>query len=230
MNGKTYYLYDEFDLLRCVIPPLASVTLAAASKVSFQSSEDDFKELCYYYEYDQRQRMVKKNLPGTVGSYVMVYDNLDRLIQTTDPKGNVISISYDLLSRPILTKDEGSSKWLTKTHYDTYTKNGINYATLFPYVNTYSYNREVEFKGKVTVSVTRVLIPATGIRDSLRSVNYYDKYGRIIQTISENHKGGINRISYKYKYKNKDLIEEIKNRTWDKWDNHYPDNSRKFYL
>ncbi len=87
INGKTYYIYDDFDLLRCVMPPLASVTLAASSKTSFLSSEEDFKELCYYYEYDGRGRMIKKNLPGTIGSYVMTYDNLDRSIRTTDPTG-----------------------------------------------------------------------------------------------------------------------------------------------
>ena len=78
------------------------------------------------------------------------------------------------------------------------------------YARNVAGHQESEFKGKVTVNLTRVLGPLTGMRDSLGSVNYYDKYGRIIQTISENHKGGINRISFKYKYKNNDLIEESK--------------------
>ncbi len=101
---------------------------------------------------------------------------------------------------------------------------------LFPYVNQYSYTKESEFKGMVTVTITRVLNPATGMRDSLRSVNYYDKYGRIIQTTSENHKGGINRISFKYKYKNKDLIEESKTEHGIERDKYNPDYYRDFHL
>lgn len=96
LGGRTYYVYDDFELLRCVIPPLASQTLAASSKTSFSSGEADFQELCYYYEYDHRQRMIKKKLPGTVGVYEMTYDNLDRLIETKDPNGKIISTIYDI--------------------------------------------------------------------------------------------------------------------------------------
>jgi len=208
LRGRTYYVYDDFELLRCVIPPLASQTLAASSKTSFSSGEADFQELCYYYEYDHRQRMIKKKLPGTVGVYEMTYDNLDRLIETKDPNGKIISTIYDIFSRPVETKDKSTGIFLTKTHYDSYTKNGIDYAALFQYTNVYGYSRETEVKGKVTATVTRVLDKLSGMRDSLRSVTYYDKYGRVIQTISENHKGGIDRISLKYKYKNSDLVEQ----------------------
>jgi len=59
MGGKTYYIYDDFELLRCVIPPLGYATLAYGAS-SFNTSTTDFKELCYYYEYDARKNMIKK--------------------------------------------------------------------------------------------------------------------------------------------------------------------------
>lgn len=43
---KTYYVYDDFGLLRCVIPPMAS-------------DVDD--EYCYYYKYDDRHRLIEKS-------------------------------------------------------------------------------------------------------------------------------------------------------------------------
>ncbi|MBN1416838.1 MAG: RHS repeat protein, partial [Bacteroidales bacterium] len=214
-GGKTYYIYDNFELLRCVIPPLASPTLAASSKISFTSNDADFKELCYYYEYDHRNRMIKKKLAGTNGIYTMTYDDLDRLTETTDPNGNKTYIDYDDFSRPVETGIYiGSTKsWLTKTYYDKY-DHDIDYAapgSSFKFVLAYTgIVADLNVKGKATVVKTKVIDPAAGMKTELISVTYYDKYGKIIQTVSDNHKNGIDRISFKHKYKNSDLVEEKK--------------------
>jgi RHS repeat-associated protein len=212
MNGITYYVYDDFDLLRCVIPPLA--TTIDDNNSFTPSSNNDFMELCYYYEYDHRNRMIKKKLPGTVGVNVMTYDNLDRLSETTDPNGKKIYTTYDNFSRPIETgeNNSGTLTWLTKTFYDSYSVNGTNYnssTSKWKYDNTiYSVNtQETAVKGKTTVTIAKIL-NKLGTIESLTSVTYYDKYGRVIQTVSENQKGGIDRISIRYIYKNTDLVEE----------------------
>jgi len=41
------------------------------------------KELCFRYEYDQRQRMIAKKVPGA-GWVYMVYDLRDRLAFSQD--------------------------------------------------------------------------------------------------------------------------------------------------
>jgi len=91
---KTYYIYDDFGLLRTVVPPLAD------------SPTDS--SLCYYYTYDGRKRMISKKIPGADIVY-MVYDNRDRLVLTQD--GNMRAESankymftkYDCFNRPVMT-------------------------------------------------------------------------------------------------------------------------------
>ena len=51
-NVQTCYIYDEKGLLKFVLPPLATAKLIADPK------------LIYKYEYDERNRMIQKQLPG----------------------------------------------------------------------------------------------------------------------------------------------------------------------
>jgi hypothetical protein len=100
---NTYYVYDDFGLLRYVIPPKAS----AAITVSTLSQTDDVvKKLCYYYQYDSRNRMIVKQLPGVDPVY-MVYDSRDRLVLTQDGRQRVPKnwtfTKYDCFNRPIIT-------------------------------------------------------------------------------------------------------------------------------
>lgn len=68
---QTRYVYDDKGLLRFVLPPLA---------VAKNSADPD---LIYRYEYDNRNRMIRKKLPGAEVSE-MVYDQLDRLVLSRD--------------------------------------------------------------------------------------------------------------------------------------------------
>ncbi|SDQ64609.1 RHS repeat-associated core domain-containing protein [Chryseobacterium soldanellicola] len=73
-NADTYYVYNEYDQLAFVIPPLA----ATASNVN-----SVLDTLCYAYKYDDRNRMVAKKLPGKSWEYV-VYDKQDRIVLSQD--------------------------------------------------------------------------------------------------------------------------------------------------
>ncbi|MBN1181208.1 MAG: RHS repeat protein, partial [Bacteroidales bacterium] len=212
LGGKTYYVYDELELLRCVLPPLASSLVSATS---FTITSTTFKELGYYYEYDARHRMIIKQIPGNNGSYTMVYDNLDRLIETTDPKATRSYVDYDLFSRPVETGiyEANIKTWKVKTIYDTYVSR-TDYSIGYPYQNVYYSSRETAVKGKTTVTITKVINPASGMKTELVTITYYDKYGRIIQVQSDNHLGGRDIISHYYKYKNSDLIEKTKHQHW----------------
>ncbi|KAA2239229.1 RHS repeat-associated core domain-containing protein [Chitinophaga agrisoli] len=98
----TYYVYDDLGNLRFVIPPKA-VGLISASWVISQSIAD---ELCFQYQYDGRNRMILKKVPGAA-TVEMVYDVRDRPVFSRD--GNLKNASkwmatfYDGLNRPTMT-------------------------------------------------------------------------------------------------------------------------------
>lgn len=101
---STYYVYDDFGLLRYVLPPKAD------GDGGLPTSTEQ-ADLCYKYIYDKRQRLIEKKLPGAESIY-MVYDKRDRVVATQDGNmRNGIGISddewlitkYDHLNRPVLT-------------------------------------------------------------------------------------------------------------------------------
>ncbi|PSL34555.1 DUF6443 domain-containing protein [Chitinophaga ginsengisoli] len=100
----TYYVYDDLGSLRFVIPPLA----VDAIKGSWTISTAIADELCFQYQYDGRQRLVVKKVPGA-GRVFMVYDVRDRLVFTQDSVQRTKSpmewlvTFYDDLNRPTMT-------------------------------------------------------------------------------------------------------------------------------
>ncbi|WP_315095014.1 DUF6443 domain-containing protein [Chryseobacterium timonianum] len=97
-NADTYYVYNEYDQLAWVIPPLLS------QKQTW--GWDDQQNLAYEYRYDGRNRLVEKKLPGKGWEY-MVYDKQDRLVLTQDAnlrsQDKWLFTKYDQFSRPIYT-------------------------------------------------------------------------------------------------------------------------------
>ncbi len=77
----TYYVYDDLDQLRVIIPPRAVKYLQTTGYVF--SSNDVYQELCFWYEYDERGRNSIKHSPAA-GTVQMVYDNKDRLVLSQD--------------------------------------------------------------------------------------------------------------------------------------------------
>ncbi|SFT88723.1 RHS repeat-associated core domain-containing protein, partial [Chryseobacterium formosense] len=89
------YVYNEYNQLAFVIPPLASIA---------SLDETTLNNLCYQYRYDGRNRLVEKKLPGKGWEY-MVYDRQDRLVLTQDAnlreQGKWLFTKYDQFSRSI---------------------------------------------------------------------------------------------------------------------------------
>lgn len=111
LNLKTYYVYDDFGLLRYVLPP--KLVAAIGSSDVNTISDDIFNSLAYYYEYDARKRMTMKQIPGA-GKLYMVYDKRDRLVATQDANmrkntetdytdDDWLITKYDVLNRPVMT-------------------------------------------------------------------------------------------------------------------------------
>lgn len=141
----TYYIYDDLNNLRCVIQPESVKILTGNGWVL---TTELLAEQCFRYEYDQRNRMIMKKVPGA-GEVNMVYDQRDRLVMTQDANmrtGTVkwLVTKYDLLNRPAETglwNNNGNTfsqhlsaaynsssypttitgyEMLSRTHYDDY--------------------------------------------------------------------------------------------------------------
>jgi len=261
---STYYVYDDFGLLRYVIPPKAINNIV--SNQGFHGNMDDntiIQQLCYYYQYDHKKRMTHKKLPGADMVY-MVYNKRDQLILMQDGELRLnhhwLFTKYDVLNRLIITglHDFGSAisqnsmqgyvNQASSYYYETFETNtgysnnaypqldGQNIVYTISYFDNYDalelsennsdiYNfkiDEIEFdyldnnansekvKGLPTVSITNVLTyEGERIADELLlSVTYYDKYGRAIQTIRDNHIGGYDIISMKLNFTD-DIVKSI---------------------
>lgn len=101
---STYYVYDDYNLLRLVIQPKAVRILA--EETNWQLDQTMIDELCFRYEYDDKNRMIEKKVPGAASVY-MVYDRWDNLVLTQDGNqrinSNWVYIKYDYYNRPVYT-------------------------------------------------------------------------------------------------------------------------------
>ena len=103
-NADTYYVYNDYDQLAYVIPPLAAEAVKNLTAGVFPDLT--LNNLCYQYKYDGRNRLVEKKLPGKDWEY-MVYDKADRLIMTRDAnlgqQGKWLITKYDQFGRVAYT-------------------------------------------------------------------------------------------------------------------------------
>lgn len=106
-DGKefnTYYVYDIYGNLACVLPPRL-MELANNSTV-ISSYTPLLSELAYQYRYDNKNRLIEKKLPGKAWEY-MVYDKQNRLVGVQDEnmrKENYwVFTKYDKFGRVAIT-------------------------------------------------------------------------------------------------------------------------------
>lgn len=162
--AETYYVYDNFGSLICVIPP-EGTKLITKSTSNYFGMADNIKNTFmstwgFQYAYDARRRLVMKRVPGGKVER-MVYDNLDRLAMTQDavqkPLNQWTFTKYDVYDRPILTgiythatnEEQWNMKTLVSDGFETY--NG-----------TTTYN-----------GYTNTIFPTSG---TILNVNYFDDY------------------------------------------------------
>jgi RHS repeat-associated protein len=102
---STYYIYDDFSLLRWVIQP-KGVDWLLANSWNLSSNTTLQNEMCFRYEYDAKGRMIIKKVPGA-GEVYMIYDARDRLVFTQDVNmrgtNKWLATLYDGLNRPVTT-------------------------------------------------------------------------------------------------------------------------------
>ena len=149
-NLDTYYVYDELDQLRFVLPP------------AYQDNKN--KALyCYEYRYDARGRVTTKILPGA--EYIEYWhDKADRVICMQDGEmrkaGKYRFTIYDQFGRVAI---QGVC-----TNYQYKNNHNANPAV----TATYTSNSAGFLNVGYTVSNGTTLFPGA----TLEAVNYYDKY------------------------------------------------------
>lgn len=81
---STYYVYDDYGNLRYVLPPAAIEEISNANDDWGKIDTEAFqKKWMFCYEYDGRNRLIAKRVPGADWMY-MIYDQRDRLVLTQD--------------------------------------------------------------------------------------------------------------------------------------------------
>ena len=221
---QTRYVYNHLNMLAAVVPP--------------QADDVNDQNLCYYYRYDYRGRMVEKKIPGAEWIY-MVYDTDDRLIYTQD--GNQrnaeqwVHYSYDHfnreISRELCSVGDGDIPCippnlylptnsiplfnridtLLRTFYDTYP---AGYSDLDFVANNLADTFTTKNKNRVTLQKAVIFDEdfsySTGY---LPTAYYYDKYGRVIQSVTQNHLGGIDRVSTSYDFRG-NILQTLQLSSW----------------
>lgn len=184
--ASTYYIYDDFGNLVCVIPPEATSRLATQY---FQSGSTDLtknnflKRWAFRYRYDGRRRMIMKQVPGAEPVY-MVYDNRDRLALTQDGvqrSSRYWSFTkYDELNRPIATGIKDTSVVVTQTQMQQVVNDYYAGMVSKPW-RMYGEKYLGEGQPKTVHGYTNVSYPQTTTSSQLSAehyitVTYYDSY------------------------------------------------------
>jgi RHS repeat-associated protein len=194
-----------------------------------QRSGSDGKYYWSFTKYDDLNRPVMTGIKDTVANLTQL--QMQAVVNAHYNKawarygesylGNGVASNvhgYSNLSYPIYTDNNSVNlnNYLTITYYDNY-----DFKSLWPlsyeYVNdglmhtvnntTYAQGSpELRVIGQVTGSKVKVLDGAlTNGGYWLKSINYYDKKYRVIQVLSDNYRGGIDRVSSLHDFSGKVL-------------------------
>ncbi len=157
---STYYVYDDLGNLAFVLPPKSGADAGITSAGNLSS----LNNLCYQYQYDDRNRLVQKRLPGKDWEYT-VYNKLDQVVATQDGNQRLTNqwtfMKYDALGRVLWT-----GTW--NNGGTTITRSGVQAVV-------------TGFSGALWESrpsggyPTNTAWPITGFQGTL-TVNYYDDY------------------------------------------------------
>ncbi|WP_374463963.1 DUF6443 domain-containing protein [Chryseobacterium sp.] len=158
----TYYVYNEYDQLAFVIPPMA---------VHKPITDELLNTLCYQYRYDGKGRPVEKKVPGK-GWEFMLYDKADRLVGTQDAelraKGQWLYTKYDQFGRVAITGIcNGGERNAEQDIVNGYASNSVNR------IDTPFFERQgmhVYYNNPDTT------YPNASKWVTLLSLNYYDSY------------------------------------------------------
>ncbi|WP_313491974.1 RHS repeat-associated core domain-containing protein [Sphingobacterium multivorum] len=161
--GVTYYVYDELERLRYIIPPKA---VGAISVDGWAVSQAIIDELCFAYQYDADGRQHSIHKPGEQGYTELVYRKDGQLIMRRSPlekaKGLWELVFYDkagrLIATGLLSSNSDRAYWQGQA--DAQTAQASNSAHYY----TWGAGKGLH-------------PPKTGLNATeMLTYNYYDKY------------------------------------------------------
>jgi RHS repeat-associated protein len=167
---RTYYVYDDLNRLKYILPPKMSTSVLA---LPFTITTTQQQQLCYYYQYDQRGRLIVKQLPGAEPE-LYVYDQWDRQVlkQTGNQRATELwsFTKYDAFDRPVMTGEvlrtgdrAALQQLITDFYADVSTSPTLRY----------------EEKGSAFHNYTNRTYPLLSEESQVNVVTYYDNYGFI---------------------------------------------------
>ncbi len=161
----TYFIFDDFNLLRFVIQPEGIAQLPDVL-------DDDFvTKWVFKYRYDHRKRLIEKKVPGAAIVW-MVYDERDRLVLTQDGNQRAKAVKewlftkYDELNRPILTGI-----------YKDYESNDLS--SMQKKINDFYKTETSQYYEKLGAEIlgyTNQSFPQVGSEADYLTVTFYDSY------------------------------------------------------
>lgn len=167
----TYYIYDEMNALRMVIPPKAVEALLGVNW-NLGGNADIRTGLCYAYYYDSKGRQIMKYIPGKGKSYI-AYDLLGRIVMTQDANlrqtSQWVFVKYDGQSRAI--KSGLITSALIKDSIIAQAFRSSDYPTLS---GTYTITSESYYDDYTWTSGTP--LNSTLVTTNINSTNFYTTY------------------------------------------------------
>ncbi|MEO1054968.1 MAG: DUF6443 domain-containing protein, partial [Bacteroidota bacterium] len=159
---ETYYVYDHFENLRFVLPPMAIRRIG-------QETNDWLDHWAFQYQYDELQRLTAKKIPGSSWIYY-VYDERDRVILTQDGNQRLrnqwVFTKYDALNRVVLTGVHDTTATLTQAQMQQVVE---HHESLSPLNLNEAYGGNVH-------GYTNRTYPIVQDESAYLHVNYYDNY------------------------------------------------------
>ncbi|MET0463518.1 MAG: DUF6443 domain-containing protein [Chitinophagaceae bacterium] len=169
----TYYIYDDLGNLRCVIQPIG-VRILNLQTSPWVMTSAILSDQCFRYEYDERNRMIVKKVPGAAENY-LVYDARDRVVLTQDGKlkatNKWLFTKYDALNRVIMSGMYTNSTYTTRS-------------TMQAYLNTQAMGFSESMNSSGFAYTLNQSFPVITDSRDVYSITKYDNYDRTPMSFS----------------------------------------------
>ena len=202
--ADTYHIRDAIGRIVCVVPPAEAAQLTATTS-GFSAAN------CYAYEYDNKDRIVKRQFPSQAAESI-AYNDADLPISRSRMAADglateIFFTEYDGVNRVVKEKYQYGNHapvTLAEYVYDSYP----SWAPTFIVESGIATNADLDNRTKGLKTAERIALLPPDISPSnmtpgnitgaeLRAF-YYDAKGNVIQEAKHNATGGVNYISSLY--------------------------------